>query len=506
MKIKEFVKMVFKNITIAVLIIFSFKIDANKNNIVINKKNVLHTFVPFDVATDHFVENVFAYWERETFEVFDQVKDPYGIAIDLGAWIGTTSIWLSKNFSSVIAVDADRVSLQCLKNNLKASQCFNVTICERPVAQTSKDLFFGPRGSVLNESTSSIKDASNNSNDYPIKTITFKQLIHDFVYTNDSLKNKKISFIKCDIEGGEEDIIEDILYFAYYNNVKVYMSFHVDWWKNKSIADVEYLFKFFKTNCPSSDIVAYIKQNPFTSILFEPLKNAGTLIKKNMPVVIIGYNLLTYIKQMVSQLEKYTFDIIIVDNNSSFEPLLDYYSNDFKYTLLRQNINHGHTVVYQDFVQNLVGDVYLITDPDLKFNSNLPDNFIDVLLEISNYFKAERVGFALLIDSDQIRTDLFSLGYSVKKWEIQFWQKKLHYPINPSLELYDAYVDTTFCLINKKFIPGSHIGVYSIRVAGDYSCLHLPWFKDFRDSLIPGEYESYLTNNVCTTASSGWFR
>jgi len=487
---------------VALFITVSFAIKASENYIVINKKNVRHAFVSFDGptdhwSTDHFVKNIFVEWEQETFDVFDEVKDPDGIAIDLGAWIGTTAIWLSKNFNHVIAVDADPVSLQCLKNNLEASECSNVTVCQRPVAQTSNILFFGPREDVFNKSTSSIKNESNNINDYSVQAITFKQLIHDYVYENDAIKDKKISFIKCDIEGGEESILEDVLYFAYHNKVKVYMSFHVSWWKSKNIADFEYLFKFFKTNCPNSDIVAYIQKNPFTSILFEPLDNAGTLIKKNIPVVVIGYNQLTYIKNMVSQLEKYTTDIIVVDNNSNYEPLLNYYAHDFKYTLLRQKVNYGHRVVDNSFIQSLVGDVYIMTDPDLKFNNNLPDNFIEVLLEISNHFKVRKIGFAILIDSDQIREDTLSHGYTIKQWERQFWEKRLDYPINSSLELYDAFIDTTFCLINKNF-TSSDVNT-AIRVAGDYTCFHIPWFKDFKKFLIPGEYEAYLKNIIIPT-------
>jgi FkbM family methyltransferase len=479
----------------ALFIINNFTITAD--NIVINKKNVKHSFVPFDTNTDHFVKNIFSDWENETFEIFDQVKDSDGIAIDLGSWIGTTAIWLSKNFNHVIAVDADQVSLQCLKNNLQASECTNVTICQRPVSQTSKQFIFGPRGNTLNESISYIKDLSNNTNDYFVQGITFKQLIHDFVYMNDALPNKKISFIKCDIEGGEETILEDILYFAYYNKVKVYMSFHYDWWKNKNIKKFEYLFKFFNTNCSNQNITEHIQQNPFCSILFDPLEATQNLIKSNIPVVIIGYNQLSYIKNMVSQLEKYTSDIIIVDNNSSYEPLLNYYANDFKYTLLRQKQNHGYTVVYSEFVQNLLGNIYIMTDPDLQFNSKLPDNFIESLLHVSNYFKAYKVGFALFIESDDLRTDIFYQGKSIKEWEAPSWQKDLYYPMNPNLLLYDVGIDTTFCLVNKTY-PNN----LNIRVAGDFTCLHLPWFKNFKDFLTEGEYEFYLQNNISTS----WFK
>ena len=86
-----------------------------------------------------------------------------------------------------------------------------------------------------------------------------------------------------------------------------------------------------------------------------------------------------------------------MDNNSSYEPLINYYKNDFKYTLLQQNTNHGHTVCYHDFVQKLVGDIYLLTDPDLQFNSKLPDDFISVLIDISKCFGARKVVFAFVL-------------------------------------------------------------------------------------------------------------
>lgn len=465
----------------------------NSEFIIVNKKNVLHKFVHFDPPTDHFTMNVFANWENETFDIFDSVKDPQSIAIDLGAWIGTTSIWLSKNFYHVIAVDADIVSLQCLKMNLEASECPNVSICSKPISDTCDMVTFGPHGEKLNESTSQIK----NKNDYQVQAITLKKLIHDYVFANEQINNRKIAFIKCDIEGGEENILEDILYFAYHNKCKAFISFHVNWWKSHTINDFEYLFKFFKTNHPGQTVSEYIQQNPFGSLLFEPLNSSEPLLKKNIPVIIVGYNQYTYIKNMVSQLEKYTKDIIIIDNNSTYKPLLDYYENDFHYTLLKQKTNFGHTVYTHQFIQNLVGDFYILTDPDLEFNSNLPKNFIQALSDISFYFNAHKVGFALLIDSPQIRDDIQFHGHSVKEWESQFWKHKISYPANASLELYDAPIDTTFCLINRKAQTGKNI-----RIAGDFTCLHLPWFKDFKRKLQAGEYEAYKQNNVSTS----WFK
>lgn len=485
----------FKGIFKCVVCLIPGLIFASSDLISINKNNVTYHFVPFDEPTDHFTRDIFENWEPETFAVFEQVKDKEAIAIDIGAWIGTTAIWLSKNFHHVIAVEPDYKSVNCLQKNLAASDCLNVSLSDRPLSNTCQKVIFGSRGAELNASISYIKNQSDNSHDYMVRPITFKQLIYDYVYDQETLKNRKISFIKCDIEGGEEDILEDILHFAYNNQCKVYMSFHLSWWKSKKITDFEYLFKYFKTNLPGQNICDILTKYPFASVLFEPI-DAGVLVKKNMTALIIGYNQYTYIKNMVQQLEKYTSDIIVVDNASTYQPLLDYYDQDFKYTLLRQKFNYGVYICNGEYVQKLVGDVYLLSDPDLKFNPNLPDNFIQELVGISNHFQANKVGFALNITADDIRTDLLLTGVTMQMHESVFWKDPLSFPPNPSLELYRADIDTTFCLVNRRY------GGFPIRVAGDFTCFHLPWHTNFQHQLLEGECEAYLINN----RSTNWYK
>jgi FkbM family methyltransferase len=244
--------------------------------VTVQKRNVTHKFAKMSGWLEDFLDHRFVEWENDTFDVFEQVKDPKGVAIDLGAWIGTTSIWLSNNFLYVIAVEADKESLKYLKKNLVASNCTNVQICEKAVSHTDEPVVFGPRlsfGEELNNSTSYAKklsDAVDSHNNYLISTLTFNQIIENYVTKNEKLKNCKVSFIKCDIEGGEESILKDILDYAKINKSKAWISFHYDWWSAKNIESFESLFQQFKTNSPTANVSEYIKQNPFTSILFEP--------------------------------------------------------------------------------------------------------------------------------------------------------------------------------------------------------------------------------------------
>jgi len=314
------------------------------------------------------------------------------------------------------------------------------------------------------------------------------------------LNNDKIQLINIDYDGKEEDIIEDVLHFSWNNDVKVLINFNIMNWKDKNINRFNYLFKFFK--CYNKDEIInpieHLKMNNNELIFIEKNKNmVNDLYKKNMTCMIISYNQPTYIKMMVKQMEKYTNDIVIVDNNSTYEPLLEYYKNEYKYSLLKMNKNYGHTVYQNELIKNVIGPIYILTDPDLEFNKNLPDNFIENLIDILINFSAEKVGFALLHNAPDIR-DVIVFNRSITNWEDQFWNFRIYYK---NYELYKANIDTTFCLVNTNN-KKNHLYGPRYRIAGDYLCKHLPWHTNYRDIIPDEEYNYYLKNNK----SSNYFK
>lgn len=300
--------------------------------------------------------------------------------------------------------------------------------------------------------------------------LTFKQIIYDYVYAEKTLAERDISLIWC--EEADEAVLEDLFYFAYSNGSSLLFSFY-----------------------PRSDLLSYftVEQMEPNMVLLCPKKTERFFLKKNIPIVILCYNQLTFLKNMIRQVEKYTRDIIVIDNCSTYEPLLDYYEKEFGYTLLRQKENFGHLIYRAPFVRKLTGEVYLLTDPDMELNPNLPDNFVEKLFAISVHFQAIRVGFALRIDAEDLREGTFYQGHSIQEWEKRFWVYRLKFPDDPEMELYAGLIDTTFCLVNKRF------GNNHIRVAGNYTAIHIPWHKHFEKKLLPGEYDSYLVNNKSTT-------
>jgi hypothetical protein len=223
-------------------------------------------------------------------------------------------------------------------------------------------------------------------------------------------------------------------------------------------------------------------------------------MKSQIPAVIVAYNQLTFVKNMVQQLEPFVEKIIVVDNKSTYQPLLDYYANDFKHTLVKREVNFGSARFVHDcpVIKELVGDVFFLSDPDILFNPKLPKTFVEDFLEISHHFQSYRVGFALNIFDDDIRTDiLLASKYSIKEWESQFWKRRRRV-VYKDYELYFAKIDTTFCLINRAY---RHKGV-SIRVAGDCTAIHMPWHRRFMNNISKDEFDAYVIGNT----STDWFK
>jgi len=207
----------------------------------------------------------------------------------------------------------------------------------------------------------------------------------------------------------------------------------------------------------------------------------------DVSVYIIAFNNPTYVEFMVTQLQKFKIKkIVIVDNNSSYPPLLEYYQvNKDKFQLIRMEENYGHKVVIECFY-DFLPDFFIITDPDLQFNPNLPEDFIEELKNLSIKYSAYKVGFALDISDAKLFNPKMKLcNKSIREWESRFWRKKIN---DPKYELYDAEIDTTFALYNKKLYTGNNLK--AIRVAGNFVCKHLPWYLD--EKIPEDEMKFYL--------------
>jgi FkbM family methyltransferase len=212
-------------------------------------------------------------WEPNTFNVFNNLKDKNKIAIDIGGWIGPTTIYLSKIFKEVITIEADKVSFDALSNNIKDNSCHNVKLYNKAFHNSdTKNVFFGVNRfnftPELGSSTSQTKNQIEDIADYAIDTINIFNII-------EQLDPNNIGLIKVDIEGGDEDVFEELISVGSNYGWKIWISFHYGWWKDKNVRRFEHLIKLIKKvsrddmEIPKDELLSLIELNVPESFLIE---------------------------------------------------------------------------------------------------------------------------------------------------------------------------------------------------------------------------------------------
>lgn len=206
-----------------------------------------------------------------------------------------------------------------------------------------------------------------------------------------------------------------------------------------------------------------------------------------IPIVIICYNNYKYVDNTVNQIlqinKEYFNAILIVDNCSTCEKTINYLKKSTCKVIFNEK-NNGPWINTDTntHVYNILPDKFILTDPDLELNKNIPNNFIEILSLLSDKYDCKKIGLALDIsDFDKMYHDILLFGQNIYVWEIRHWYNKI---ANDYYELYNAEIDTTFCLINKK-----SSSTLNIRVAGNFTTKHLPWYIDNK---VYNVYDNYI--------------
>jgi hypothetical protein len=214
---------------------------------------------------------------------------------------------------------------------------------------------------------------------------------------------------------------------------------------------------------------------------------------KKIPIIINNYNRLGMLKRLIESLEKrgYT-NLYIIDNNSSYPPLIEYYKSCV-YPVFRLDKNIGEkslwiTGIYKKFRNNY----FVYTDPDVVPVDECPDDFLLFFLETMQKHKlARKVGFSLKLDDIP--------EYNMIRKEIMQYEGHFYdYPRGNLL--YRAPIDTTFALYRpwgKVKHANNCIEIY--RTAFPYMALHLPWYIN---SVSPDDEERYYLEHL--TRSTYW--
>ena len=193
--------------------------------------------------------------------------------------------------------------------------------------------------------------------------------------------------------------------------------------------------------------------------------------KRDIPIIINNFNQLDYLRLLLSSLEKRGYEnIVILDNDSTYPPLLDFYKTT-KHRVIFLGHNYGYLALWKSGVYKEFHKSYFVyTDPDLCINEECPADFMKHFLEImKRHPLTSKVGFSLRIDD---LPDHFDLKKKVIDWESQYWRKE----VEP--EVFSAAVDTTFALYRPFTKNGATLLEHHLRTGKPYSMHHLPWYVD----------------------------
>ncbi|APG64704.1 hypothetical protein LPB136_04715 [Tenacibaculum todarodis] len=205
----------------------------------------------------------------------------------------------------------------------------------------------------------------------------------------------------------------------------------------------------------------------FNKIVREQIKDY-----KKIPIVIINFNQLENLKKLVSFLIKFEYNnIVIIDNLSTYPPLLEYYSEiENTVSVLKNKKNQGHRVFWnnKEYFNFYGKGYYVVTDPDVIPIEKCPQDFL-------SYFKKKldsnkditKVGFSLKID------DLPNHNSNKEKvinWEKKFWVDK------DLEEDYIADIDTTFALYRPKQTFKFNNFYRAIRTKTPFLARHMGWY------------------------------
>lgn len=218
----------------------------------------------------------------------------------------------------------------------------------------------------------------------------------------------------------------------------------------------------------------YCKAMQFIKIPFAKRKllkhlDAEAIHYQDIPVIINNFNRIIYLQKLISWLEKAGMrNIFIIDNASSYPPLLDYYKAT-KHTVIQLSANIGYKALWDtDIHLWFKGLPYVYTDPDILPVDECPLDAVKYFQEILDRQKdINKIGFGLKINDIP---DFYPQKSKVLTWEKKFWDTSV------SVNLYKADIDTTFALY-REFSVKQQWGK-TLRTGGKYMAHHLPWYEN----------------------------
>jgi glycosyltransferase involved in cell wall biosynthesis len=212
-------------------------------------------------------------------------------------------------------------------------------------------------------------------------------------------------------------------------------------------------------------------------------------------VVIINRNLLTWPSKMVEDLKTFENigDIIIVDNESTYEPLLEWYKTK-PCEVVFSPVNYGQSAPWNlDLHKERNFYFYVVSDPDMDLSETPKDCLVHLVDKMEKHLEFDRIGLGL---SNHKVPESSPYHHWLKSWVERTTEPN---SIIDGL-LTKQPVDTTFCMYN----INRHFSGPSCSTQAPYTARHIPWeiTKDEIHNLKEQNYEFYYYLKNATASAS----
>ncbi len=214
---------------------------------------------------------------------------------------------------------------------------------------------------------------------------------------------------------------------------------------------------------------------------------------ESTPIYINNFNRFTTLKLQIDWFRAQGFNnITVIDNNSTYQPLLSYYEQlGVGVKLIKLGENVGPLSLWQKRIDGEIRNrlPYIYTDSDV-----VPVDFdlkTFIKKSLGYFFRLpgfQKIGLSLKIDD---LPDWYEFKKDVIRHESHFWDKEY------GSEHYLARVDTTFAI----YQPGAEGGHWlsALRTKAPFLARHWPWYENSKN---PSEEEKYYYES--SSAFSSW--
>jgi len=183
-----------------------------------------------------------------------------------------------------------------------------------------------------------------------------------------------------------------------------------------------------------------------------------------IPVYVTAFNSLTFTRGLVDWLLRCEgARPIVVDNASTYPPLLEWYER-CPVEVIRRPENGGPRAAWQH-VDLSAGPFYAVTDCDLDLSACPLDLLQRCVAGLEKYPAYCKAGPSLEVDDLPERSPLTK---EVREVEGRYWVKQL------DADWWDALIDTTFAVYRGGESPCTYGP--ALRAERPYTARHLPWY------------------------------